>query len=164
MTKKELSQLRYLSKEIDILKMQIKDLEDKAEKQTASDVVSGSNPVFPYERRRFHIEGIDMKIYEKRLRRLRQKLNKRMEQLIRQRERLEAYISGIDDSMIRIILTLRYVEGLSWRQIAHRVGGGNTPDSVRKMHDRFLKGSGTFDKSNKEKTVSDNQSRVRRDN
>ena len=153
MTKKELSQLRYLSKEIDILKMQIKDLEDKAEKQTASDVVSGSNPVFPYERRRFHIEGIDLKIYEKRLRRLRHKLNKRMEQLIKQRELLETYIASIDDSMIRLILTLRYVEGLSWRQVAHRIGGGNTPDSVRKMHDRFLKGGEQVAKEDQKKNV-----------
>jgi len=164
MTKKELSQLRYLNKEIEMLKQQIADLKHKIETETVSDVVSGSNPQWPYERRRFHVEGVDVWGYEKRLRRLKRKLERRLEEVMEKREEIEEYINSIDDSMIRMILTLRYINGLSWRQIANHIGGGNTPDSVRKMHDRFLKGSGTFDKSNKEKTVSDNQSRVRRDN
>ena len=33
-----------------------------------------------------------------------------------------------------------HVNGLTWDQVAAHIGGGNTGDSVRKMHDRFLKG------------------------
>jgi len=164
MTKKELSQLRFISKEIEILKKQIEEAEKLTEMHTASDVVEGSNPVWPYQKRTFYIEGVALPDYERRVQRLRNKLKHRMDELIKEREKLEEYINGIQDSQIRIILTLRYVKGYSWRQIANQIGGGNTPDSVRKMHDRFLKGSVTFDKSNKEKTVSDNQLRVRRDN
>lgn len=61
-----------------------------------------------------------------------------------QRRRLEqwrslyAYIDTIEDSHIRQIMALRYVDGLSWTQVARRMGGGYTADSVRKAHVRFL--------------------------
>jgi len=139
MTKKELSQLRYLNKEIEMLKQQIAEMEHRKETETVSDTVSGSNPEWPYERRKFYIEGIDVQGYEKRLCRLKRKLGRRLEELMEKREEIEEYISTVPDSLIRQILTLRYVNGLSWQQIAVHVGGGNTADSVRMMHDRFLK-------------------------
>lgn len=52
--------------------------------------------------------------------------------------RLMRYISSVDDSFMRQILTLRYVNGCSWLQVAMRIGGGNTEDSVRMAHKRFL--------------------------
>ena len=48
------------------------------------------------------------------------------------------FINGIEDAHIRSIVTMRYVDGLKWRQIAKNVGGGNTEDSVRKTVERFL--------------------------
>ena len=52
--------------------------------------------------------------------------------------RLNRYIDSIEDSHIRMIMSLRYINGLSWRQVAFSIGGGNTEDSVRKIHDRYL--------------------------
>ena len=52
--------------------------------------------------------------------------------------RLNRYIASIDDSLIRQIIALRFVDGLSWRQVAFRIGGGNTEDSVRKAVKRYL--------------------------
>lgn len=49
------------------------------------------------------------------------------------------YIGAIDDSLIRQIMTLRHIELKSWVQVAIAVGGGNTADSVRMIHDRYLK-------------------------
>lgn len=57
----------------------------------------------------------------------------------RQLVKLQAFINGVDDCQLQEILTLRYVNGLSWNQVAVCIGGGNTADGVRKMHDRFLK-------------------------
>ena len=51
---------------------------------------------------------------------------------------VEIFISGIKDSHLRRIITLRVVDGLSWNQVAHRMGGGNTEDGVRKAFDRYL--------------------------
>lgn len=42
------------------------------------------------------------------------------------------------DAQMRMILSLRFVNGLTWRQVAHSIGGGNTEDSVRKACQRFL--------------------------
>ena len=56
-------------------------------------------------------------------------------------KKLNRYIDSIEDSRLRMIMKLRYVNGLSWRQIAFSIGGGNTEDGVRKVHDRFLKKS-----------------------
>ena len=50
---------------------------------------------------------------------------------------LQAFIAKIDDSQVRLIFTLRYVDGLSWHQVAWRLGG-NTSDSVRMAHNRYL--------------------------
>lgn len=141
MTKKELSQLRYLSKEIELLQKQIADTEFAIETRIASDVVKGSNSVWPYQLRTFHIEGVAIPEYERRLKRLKNKLKRRLEELMEKREELEEYIAKVPDSMMRMILTLRYVNGLSWRQVAAHIGGGNTADSVRMMHNRFLQGN-----------------------
>ena len=53
--------------------------------------------------------------------------------------RINRYIQGVEDSFMRQVLTYRYVNGLSWNQIALSIGGGNTADSVRMAHNRFLK-------------------------
>ena len=53
--------------------------------------------------------------------------------------RLNRYIAGVEDAQMRMILSLRYVNGLSWQQVVAQIGGGNTADGVRKAHDRFLK-------------------------
>lgn len=53
--------------------------------------------------------------------------------------RLERYIATIPDSLTRLILTLRFVEGESWRRIAAELGRCNTAESVRERAYRHLK-------------------------
>lgn len=50
---------------------------------------------------------------------------------------VEKYISSIQDSHIRRIISLRVIDGLSWRVVAHKIGG-NTEDSVRMTFNRFM--------------------------
>lgn len=57
---------------------------------------------------------------------------------VAEREILE-YIFSINDSQIRRIMRLRHIELKSWVQVANAIGGNNTADSVRMMHDRYLK-------------------------
>ncbi|GHV36225.1 hypothetical protein FACS18949_15390 [Clostridia bacterium] len=38
---------------------------------------------------------------------------------------------------MRMILSLRYINGLTWQQISVSIGG-NTSDSIRMIHERFL--------------------------
>lgn len=137
MDKKQLSQIRYLKSEIELLKRQIANMDYRV----ATDTVTGSDPDFPYTERRFTIVGIDYEDYERRTQRLQKRLEKRLAELVKLLEDTHDYIESIDDSLIRQIITLRHIEGLTWEQVAARIGGNNTPDSLRMMHDRFLKGA-----------------------
>lgn len=51
---------------------------------------------------------------------------------------VEEFIASVDDSHIRRILTYRVIEDLTWVQVAHRIGGGNTEESVRKACERYI--------------------------
>lgn len=73
-------------------------------------------------------------------------LEKRIDNLVKGQQELleliiiiEEAVEKINDSRMRRILTLRYLEGCSWVQVAYRVGG--SPDSCRMICDRFLEKS-----------------------
>lgn len=53
---------------------------------------------------------------------------------------VETFITSIKDSHIRRIVNLRVVDGLSWGEVARRIGG-NTEDSVRMAFNRFIEQS-----------------------
>lgn len=52
---------------------------------------------------------------------------------------LRGYIAKIDDALTRRIFELRYIDGCSWVQVARHIGGGNTAESVRKRHNRYMR-------------------------
>ena len=52
--------------------------------------------------------------------------------------RLNWYIASVQDSFTRQIMALRFVNGMSWNQVAMRVGGGNTEGSVKMVCYRYL--------------------------
>ena len=51
---------------------------------------------------------------------------------------VEEYIQSIEDSRIRKILRLRYIDGMTWIKVAQNMRGQATADSVRMEHNRFL--------------------------
>ena len=52
---------------------------------------------------------------------------------------VEEYIASIDDSRMRRIVNMRFIDNLSWNQVADRIGGGNTEGSVKMAFQRFMK-------------------------
>ena len=52
--------------------------------------------------------------------------------------RLTEYIATIPDAYLRVIFTYRFVDGLTWWQVAAEMGGETTADSVRKACVRYL--------------------------
>ena len=128
MTKAELSQLYYLNREIETEQRRIAELETKATNISAK--VSGMPGVSGIsDKTAIAAEIADCKAI----------VQAKAEQCIHEYNRLCRYIAGVDDSFIRQILQYRYIAGLSWTQVAMRIGGGNTPDGVRMAHDRFLR-------------------------
>lgn len=87
------------------------------------------------------IEGFPSLDYEKKkaaLKRYKAKLEILDQELLEKLTEIEEYIESIDDSRIRRIMRYRYIDDLTWQQIAHRMGKHHTADGCRMAHDRFL--------------------------
>ena len=54
--------------------------------------------------------------------------------------KVEEFIKSVDDSRMRRIIDLRFIQGLSWQQVANRIGG-NTEASVKMAFQRFMEKS-----------------------
>lgn len=130
MTLKELSQLYYLNREIK------RDRERLAELR-AGLVAIGAEDYDGMPKNPSPMSGLDERIAE--VVDLEAIIQAKLTQCIYERNRLERYIAGIADSLTRQIFTLRFVEGLSWVQVAHAVGGGNTEGSVKMICYRYLR-------------------------
>ena len=130
MTEKQLNQIYYLSKEKKMWENKLKEItEIKAmgyENSSAGRSSEVSSPVVKLAEQREKIRDIISA--------------KLVEISYVEREILE-YINTIDDSLIRQIMIHRHIELKSWVQVANAIGGNNTAESVRKMHDRFLQKS-----------------------
>lgn len=134
MDKDQLKQIRFIKSEIDVIESQIAGIEPVLVK----DKVSGSSAYFPYIERGFTLEGTDVEDYCRRTRRLQNKLTRRKKELLELQEEANSFIENIDDSLIRQAITLRYLQGLSWADVAMKIGNDTTADSLRMAVKRFM--------------------------
>lgn len=96
----------------------------------------------------FKIEGVPTKEYEKKKSNLMIKkllLNQYKStleilefDLLKKVNEVEEFIASIDDSRMRRIINLRFIEGMSWNKVADHMGGGNTEGSVKVAFQRFM--------------------------
>ena len=114
----------------------IRRLESK--KRVVMDKVHGSNPDFPYEERSFSLVGTEETprdayelSVEKKL------LEEQKAEAGRLKAEVDAWMKTIPYRMQRII-RYRCFDGLSWDEVAAKLGGDKTWDSPRKEFDRFL--------------------------
>ncbi len=129
MTLKELSQLYYLNREIEMDKRRLIELEARA--LPGAQVLTGMP----------HGSGVSdiVGTCAAEIADLRGIIEAKHQQCLYERSRLERYISGIEDSLLRQIFTYRFINGLPWEQVAACVGGGNTAGGVRMACYRYLK-------------------------
>ena len=140
MDKQELSQLKYISREIGELQKQIENVRYSVETRIVSDTVLGSSRSLPYAQYVIGISGVEnIDTYERRIKRLKNKLKARLDELMSKLEDMEEYIASIPDSEIRLIIQYRYISGLSWQQIAASIGAQGDGSTERKKLDRFFK-------------------------
>lgn len=125
---------------------ELKDLEDRygrlsSRLDTIADTVKGSSPEFPYTAHTIQIGGIS-KRQEDAIRKVDRLRRERMEQAQVQLAEIEEFISSITDAKVRRMVTLRYVDGLTWRQVAKRMyGSPYFEDTARMRVKRFLEKS-----------------------
>ena len=100
--------------------------------------VSGSNPNFPYEKRRFRIQGTQFTYRDDaQLRFYENILEERKKQAEEIKTQVEQWLNTIPNRMQRII-RYKIFEGMTWEQVADRIGRKATGESVRQEYKRFL--------------------------
>ena len=128
MTSHELSQLYWLNREIEQEKKRLAELEAAA---TDTSVKITGLP---------HVPGIsDKTAIAAEIAESKAIIKAKTDLCVVEYNRLNRYIAGIDDSLIRQIMSLRYISGMTWVQVAMHIGGDNTPDGVRMAAKRYLK-------------------------
>lgn len=132
MTRKELSQLYYLNREIERDQERLEKLRARAS-VPGSHNYDGMPKSTSFENRleRYIAEIVDLEAI----------IQAKITQCLHERSRLERYIAEIPDSLTRQIFQLRFINGLAWVQIALSVGGGNTEASVKMACYRYIKKS-----------------------
>ncbi|MDP4109601.1 MAG: hypothetical protein Q8878_06185 [Bacillota bacterium] len=124
MTKAELSQIRFLRKEIEHYEQELNML--KSEADSCVRTIDG----LPHSKR----GGSRVESYALRINDLKKIILLRHAEY----ERLEKFIEQAGDSEMRMILSLKYIRNLSFQQIAFEIGYQD--ESVpRKRMERFLK-------------------------
>lgn len=150
--------VQYISEkaEIEETKAKIQRLEYRIEKieerlakiregETVKDKVYGGNGGL----QSYVIEGVPVKEWEEKeieldfkkrmLTQQKQILEIMENQLVLRTCEVERFICSIKDSVTRRIINYRVFEGLQWNEIADKIGGDNTEDSVRMVFNRCVK-------------------------
>lgn len=158
MTVKELSKLYRLNREVELNMRQLEKLEAERDEDTRllqelrlsmgdvsspvlSDMPKAHTVGSPVENAVMRIAQLESNIQRKRdaVLDMRVLISTRQTLCLLERKRLEEYINTVDDSLLRQIFTLRFVNGLPWEQVAFSLGNGSSGEAARIMCYRYLK-------------------------
>lgn len=111
------------------------DIQNNRKSTVVHDKVRGSNPDFPYQPQSFSVQGI-----------VEEGLDDEEEQILQERKmnakrlkvRAEKVINKAPVRMQRII-RFRIMEDLKWSEVAEKMGGNCTGDSVRMEFQNWMK-------------------------
>jgi hypothetical protein len=140
--KEVLSQYSDLQEEVKEVRLKIERLEKDISKIEAGEMVIDSVSGGDGGKQHFKIEGIPFPEYSRKKTLLyarKATLQLLEDDLLEKTNEVEEFIASVDDSRIRRIINLRFLENQSWNKVADQIGGNNTEDSVRKAFDRFMK-------------------------
>ena len=85
------------------------------------------------------IEGFPSQDYTRRkqaLKRLKETLSRKSDELLEMLNDVEEYMDSIDDGEIRALIRYRYIDGMSWRDVGKAVHMNE--DAARKKLERYL--------------------------
>ncbi len=127
------------------IQKEIKELEEKIEKlepkthDIVSESVESTTKHFPIVQNHLKIKGLNQRAI-KQLEYYKTILEERYDRLLKEQIRVEEFIDNISNSRLRRIFEYRYIEQLTWRQVAQRIGNASE-ESIKKEHNRFLEKS-----------------------
>lgn len=97
----------------------------KADKVT--DTVSASSADFPYSQHTVIVQGVPADWRSQRL-----------EELYRDKGRIELFIESVEDDTVRAIMRYRIKQGLSWGEVTAKFHGKYTGDTIKKKYYNFF--------------------------
>ena len=101
--------------------------------------VKGSMHEFPYVEQHFKVQGTTFTVKDDSRLRYEEKLLERQKAKAEQNKlQVEEWMMTISSRMQRIV-RYRYLEGMTWEQVAAKMGRKATADSVRMELNKFLK-------------------------
>ena len=122
MTNKQLSRLRDLKKEIKMYQERLVELQSLSE--VKSSVLTGMTVS----------KSVSDKIGHSVI-----KIINTKNTLTKLCEEITEYIENVDDPIIRMILTYRYINNFSWEKTAFKIGGGNRASGLKKRLYRYFR-------------------------
>ena len=131
MTKRELSQIGSLKKEIQELEMLKADL--------LRTFGESGKQVWPARRQDGMKDCLEKHAEE--LRDLNNQIDKKKTELAQQYRRVLCWLDSIPDSQLRRIYLLRYMMGRSWQQISNEFDNSRSADALQQRAKRFLEKS-----------------------
>lgn len=127
MTKKELKELYYLQREIS------SDSQRLAELESAASATNAPMSGMPHGGSLSDKTAIACDIAD-----LKTIIQAKNAMCVALYNKIVRFVAGIDDSLIRQIIMHRHLDMMTWRDIAQKIGGGNSADGLRMMYERFL--------------------------
>ena len=139
MDKQILNQYIDACKVVDETKEEIRKLK-KNRKRILADTVKGSSYDFPYTLKTYRTEGLAYSVLKDpdELDRLEVVLKERLQNAERIKHQVEMWLNTIPMRMQRII-RYKIFEGLTWAEVATRMGRKATPVGIRKEYENFMK-------------------------
>lgn len=122
--REEFRQYKHMRKEMDVLQEELERME------VLTDTVKGSSTEWPYTEHTMRVQGRHANEEVR--------VKKQLEALAKRCRRVEDAVKRAPNSSIRCVLTLRYLRGMKWRQVAD-VMDEDSEDSVRKMAEGYFK-------------------------
>lgn len=133
---------KILSDYIDICEL-ISETEEEIQKlrkkEIVHDKVTGSNPEFPYQKKGFHISGVnEICLDDQKMRKELELLEERKLQAEKMKVKIDRWMKAIPARMQRIV-RMKYFERKKWEEVAEKIDKNATGESIRKEFDRFFK-------------------------
>ncbi|MBQ7160403.1 MAG: hypothetical protein IJR90_01705 [Clostridia bacterium] len=133
MTYNELNGIYYIKKEIERDRARIRELRERAE----STVGSGTGMWGPHAGVVDRVGCCVAAMVD-----LERAVDANLWRLYRKEAEVTAFIDSVADPRLRAILKLRFIDCLSWRAVAQRLGAGETENGALKAVRRFLREAG----------------------
>lgn len=89
----------------------------------------------------FKVEGFPMADYQRKKTLLyarKATLSSLETEILETLKQIEDFVSSVEDSRMRRIITLRFINNMSWNKVADQIGGGNTEGSIKMAFQRFM--------------------------